>query len=229
MNDEDRNRNIMDLFRHKISEEELLRQFGIGRSDGAKFALSILEEAYGVKDADSVECGLGLGFRFGMSTEFFDILVKLSEADWHYRHEDVVTALAELHDSRSVETLYRAALKRHPYLDYDDARALAVKAIFALGNLGDARADGKLRLLAESDDPAVKVNAREQLYRRSAPITPEGRERADILSERIDREKNQDVRAQLLQQLTELNEKRQAAEDSWMASQGWESSTRQKS
>jgi hypothetical protein len=228
MNNEDRNRIIIDLFLHKIPEEELLQQFGIGHSDGARFGLSILEEAYGAKDVDSVECGLGLGFRFGMSVKFFDILVKLSDADWHYRHEDVVTALDELHDGRTVETLYRAALKRHSYLDYDDSRALTVKAIFALGNLGDAAADGKLRLLAESGDSVVRVNARKQLYRRSAAITPEEREGTKVLCERIDREGNQEVRAQLLQQLAELNEKRQAAEDSWMATQGWESSTRQK-
>jgi hypothetical protein len=85
-----------------------------------------------------------------MSPEMFHILVKLSEAEWHNRHEDVVTALDKLHDSRSVEALYHAALKRHAYLDYDDDRALAVKAIWALGKLGDTEADQKLRLLAES-------------------------------------------------------------------------------
>jgi hypothetical protein len=165
MNEEEQNI-VLNFFLHRISEDELLRRFRIGRSDGMSFALRVLGEAYRAKDAGSVECGLGLGFHFGMSPQFFDILVKLSDAEWHERHEDVVTALNELHDSRSVEALYRAALKRHPYLGYDNARALAVKAVWALGNLGDTSADEKLRVLAKSDDGILRREAENQLLRR---------------------------------------------------------------
>jgi hypothetical protein len=54
MNDEERNKTVIDLFLNRISEDELLRRFHIGRADGTKFALSVLEEAYRAKDADSV-------------------------------------------------------------------------------------------------------------------------------------------------------------------------------
>jgi hypothetical protein len=74
--------------------------------------------------------------------------------------------LGELRDSRTVEVLYRAALKLHPYLDYDDSRALAVKAIWALGKLADPAADEKLKLLAQSDQPIVGAEALNQLERR---------------------------------------------------------------
>jgi hypothetical protein len=220
MNEEER-KTVLDFYLHNISEDELLRRFRIGRSDGTSLALRVLEEAYRAKDAVSAECGLGLVSHFGTPPQSFDILVKLSDAEWHERHEDVVTALGELHDSRSVETLYRAALKRHPYLSFDNARALAVKAIWALGQLGDATADQKLRLLADSDETVIRVNAQKQLYRRSGRITPEDRERGSALSMRIDGEKDQTIRTQLLQQLKELDEQQQAAEQRWIADQGW--------
>jgi HEAT repeat protein len=159
---------VMNLFLRRISEEEFLRAFRIRRSDGTQFALSVLEQAYRERDAVSVECGLGLGFRFGMSPQYFDVLVKLSEAEWHIRHEDVVTALDELRDKRSVDALYDAALKLHPYLSFDDCRALAVKAIWGLGNLGDKSADEKLRILAKSDNSILREEAEKQLRRRQA-------------------------------------------------------------
>jgi len=167
MNEQEK-RIVFDLFLHRISEDEFLRHFRIRRADGSKFALGVLEEAYRAKDSVSVEAGLGLGFTFGMSADYFDILVKLSEAEWHIRHEDVVTALSELRDSRTVEALYQAALRRHPYLDYDDCRALAVKAIWGLGNLGEAAADEKLRVLAKSDDAILRYEAEKQLQRKQA-------------------------------------------------------------
>jgi hypothetical protein len=162
----DEQRTVFDLALKKISEEEFLRRFGISRSDGSKFALSILEKAYGERAAIDVECGVWVGFHFGFSEEHLDILRRLSEAEWHRRHEDVVTALGELHDNRAGEALYRAALKSHPYLEYDDSRALAVKAIWALGRLKDPAADEKLRLLAQSSEPIVSEEAANQLRRR---------------------------------------------------------------
>lgn len=167
----DQQQSTIDFLLHRISEEELLQRLGIRRDDGQRFALKALEEAYRLRDSASVEWALGLGFHFGMSAQYFDILVKLSDAEWHERHEDVVTALGELHDKRSVEPLYRAALKLHPYLAYDEARALAVKAIWALGNLGDASANEKLRALAKSEHSILREEAEKQLRRRH-PRTP---------------------------------------------------------
>ena len=133
-------------------------------------ALNILEEAYRQKSAIDVECGLWIGFQFGFTADYFDILCRLSDAEWHMRHEDVVSALGGLRDARAVEALYRASLKVHLYLDYDDSRALAVKAIWALSGLRDPAADEKLRLLAQSDVPIVKENASDQLRYRQKQI-----------------------------------------------------------
>jgi hypothetical protein len=157
---------VLDLASHTISEEEFLQRFGIRHSEGRKLALSILEDAYRRKDGLDAEYGLYVGFHFGFSADHLDVLCRLSDADWHTRHEDVVTALGELRDKRTVGALYRAALKLHPYLNYDDCRALAVKAIWALGELGDPAADEKLQLLAQSDHPILRAEALNQLQRR---------------------------------------------------------------
>jgi hypothetical protein len=212
---------ILDLMVRRISEDEFLRGVGVAREDATAFALRNLEEAYRQKSEDDVDYGLGVGFHFGFTTDFLDLLIRLSDADWHHSHEDVVTALGELRDTRTVEALYRAALIIHPYLEYDDCRALAVKAIWALGNLGDSAADQKLRLLAESTNSVVRTDARKQLYRRSGLVTAEERKRGQALCDRIDKEKDPTVRAQLIQQLKERIERENAAEQEWMAAQGW--------
>ena len=106
---------------------------------------------------------------------------------------------------RATDAFYRATLKLHTYLDYDDSRALASKAIWALGRLGDATADQRLRSLAESGEPVVRAYAREQLYRRSGRVTPEEKDRGKTLCERLDSEKDEMLRAQLLRELHELN------------------------
>ena len=98
---------------------------------------------------------------------------------------------------------------------------MAVKAIWALGKLSDSAADQKLRLLAESTDSVVRADAQKQLYRRSGLVTAEERECGRALCERIDKEKDQKVRGQLIQRLTELNEQQRAAEQKWMVEQGW--------
>jgi hypothetical protein len=213
---------ILDMFANRISEDEFLRETGITRGSGSGFALSMLEDAYRENNKVDVEIGLHLGFRFGFTPDFLDVLIRLSDANWHQRHEDVVTALDELRDVRATDAFYRATLKLHTYLDYDDSRALASKAIWALGRLGDATADQRLRSLAESGEPVVRAYAREQLYRRSGRVTPEEKDRGKTLCERLDGEKDEMLRAQLLRELHELNERQKAEEKRWMAEQGWE-------
>jgi hypothetical protein len=93
---------------------------------------------------------------------------------------------------------------------------LASKAIWALGRLRDATADQRLRSLAESGEPLVQAYAREQFYRRSS-LTPEERDRANALCERIDKEKHRISRTNLLQELHELIERQTAEEQKWMA------------
>lgn len=212
---------ILDLIRGRISDEEFFQEVGIARAGATGFVMRTFEEACSQNNEVDVEFALYAGFHFGFTPVFLDILIRLSDAEWHCRHEDVVTALGELGETGAVEALYRAALKIHPYLEFDDSRALAGKAIWALGKLADATADQKLRLLAEAGDPVVRAGAQKQLYRRSGRVTLEERERGNALCLRIDKEKDPTRRAQLLRELREFNEQQRVAEQRWAAEQGY--------
>jgi hypothetical protein len=165
---------VSDLLSNKISEDEFLRRVRVSRENAGKWSLGLLEDAYRATDPDGVMLGLFVGFRFGFLPEHADVLCRLSDAEWHFSHEDVVSAIDEVNIKPAVDVLYRATLKLHPYLAYDDCRALAVKAIWALGNLRDETADEKLRMLAQRDEKILKEAALHQLRRRleNQPSTP---------------------------------------------------------
>ena len=120
----DQQRRVLDLVANRITDEAFLRGFSITRDGATKLSVDTLETAYVQENPDDVEMGLLIGFHFGFSTAHFDVLCRLSDADWHTQHENVVLALGPLLDKRSVDTLYRAALKSHAYLEYDEGRAL---------------------------------------------------------------------------------------------------------
>jgi hypothetical protein len=149
----------------RISKEDFIRRFPSAVERG-KLASRLLEDAYLVQNGDDLECALTVGFTFGFAPEHTKILNRLVEADWHVRHEDVVSALDELRSPDSVEALFRATQWIPKYLEYDDSRALAVKAIWALGKLPGTKAETKLEALARSDDAILRRAAEEQLDRR---------------------------------------------------------------
>jgi len=130
------------------------------------FARSYIENAIETRDADDLERGLILGFWFGFAHEAASPLRAVIKDTWHHSHEDVVWALDhELRDSDNVEALYQATQIVPQYLEFDDARALAVKAIWALGNLGTVSAQSKLIELAGSTNEVIRSNAVQQLQR----------------------------------------------------------------
>lgn len=68
-------------------------------------------------------------FRFGFTDDHLQPLLTLAFADWHQRHEDVASALGKLRSPASVDALEHLARWIPAYLEFDEARALAVKAI----------------------------------------------------------------------------------------------------
>lgn len=86
-----------------------------------------------------------------------------TRADWHQRHEDVASALGELRSPASVDALVHLAEWVPGYLEFDDARALAVKAIWALGGIGGGAARRALASLAGSPSSIVADSAVAQL------------------------------------------------------------------
>jgi hypothetical protein len=90
----------------QISKEEFLRQFPSAIERG-KLALRLLEEASEAQSAEDLQCTLIVGHAFGFAPEHLDILRRLVDVDWHYSHEDVVSALQMWPTVDTVEALFR--------------------------------------------------------------------------------------------------------------------------
>lgn len=156
---------IMDFMLKNITKEDFLKLYPIDIKNNNTYILEALEDAYQKKNAEDVEYALLLGFSFGLSKNHVPILIKLLSVDWHYKHEDIAQLLQNFKDPRSIECLYKAALARYSYLDYDDSYALAVKCIWALGDINTEQSKAKLKLLSQSTISTVKKAAKQQLER----------------------------------------------------------------
>jgi hypothetical protein len=77
-----------------------------------------------------------------------------------------VSALDEFRSPRAVNALFYATQWIPDYLDYDETRALAVKAIYALGNIPGIESQSKLEVLAGSHDEIFRKYAKHQLAHR---------------------------------------------------------------
>ena len=78
--------------RSRITKEDFLRRFP-SSVEGGKLAVRVLEDAYRAQNAEDLQYALMIGFTFGFAPVQKDTLRRLVEADWHYSHEDVVSAL----------------------------------------------------------------------------------------------------------------------------------------
>ncbi len=148
-----------------ITPEEFLRQ--VGAVDGRELGVDLLREAMVEQNADSVEMALVVLGRFGTPPAALDLLIQLANADWHRRHEDVAGFLQEMRDPASIEALVRLATWVPAYLEYDDGRALARKAIWALGAVPGPVADAALTDLLRAESEYVRTQSAKQLDRRN--------------------------------------------------------------
>lgn len=148
----------------ELSKEEFLQQWGC--SDGFQLGLDLLCDAARREDADQVEDALAVCFTFGFGPEHFPVLIELSDARWHRRHEDVIWALDSYQSPDAVEAFKTATTWIPDYLDYDESRALARKAIWALGKMDNPEGWAALEELAAGEDLLVTEAAQEQLSMR---------------------------------------------------------------
>ena len=88
------------------------------------------------------------------------------EAQWHYKHEDIAQRLQHLKSPDAIECLYRTALTKFDYLDWDNSYSLARKCMWALGDINTDESKKKIELLAESEDEEIRAYAFEQLNRK---------------------------------------------------------------
>jgi hypothetical protein len=151
--------------RSRVTKEDFLCCFPSALEHG-RLALRWLDEAYKAQNAEDLQSALIVGFAFGFAPEHKDILCRLVDVDWHYSHEDVVSALQTWPTPDAVDALFRATQWIPKSLGYDDSRALAVKAIWALGKIPGTEAETKLQALARSDNAILRKTAEEQLNRR---------------------------------------------------------------
>lgn len=149
--------------RQALSNEQFLSEFGA--ADGVALGLKLLRDAVDRRDPVDVELALVVCFRFGFTDDHLQPLLTLAFADWHQCHEDVVMALGDLRSPASVDALVHLAQWVPPYLEFDDARALVVKAIWALGGIGGDAGRRALKSLASSPYAIVAENAVAQLQR----------------------------------------------------------------
>ncbi|MEU7075801.1 HEAT repeat domain-containing protein [Streptomyces narbonensis] len=145
--------------------DEVLAHFG--ESDGGVLALRLLRDAMERRDAGEVEMAVIVHAAAGASEqEFLEPLIELSRADWHTRHEDVVRLLGKLRSPRTVPALAEAARWVPEYLDWDENRALAVKALWALGAIPGAEAREALEGFRDDENEIIRESALKQLARR---------------------------------------------------------------
>lgn len=145
--------------------DEVLAHFG--ESDGGALALRLLRDAMERRDADDVEMALIVHWAADASVEeFLEPLTELFPADWHRGYEDIVSMLGKLRSPKTVPTLVLATRWVPEYLDWDENRALAVKAIWALGAIPGPEAREALNALRDEENEIIRENAVNQLARR---------------------------------------------------------------
>lgn len=158
--------NIEKLMLQKISKEEFLSLEKLDENSLRESVYKELDIAIDSKDAVRVDVLIYLSFKFDLLVEQMDeILIYLLGCDWHWQHENIAMLLQKLKAPSSVDVLYETALKKYGYLDYDESYALAVKCIWALGDIGTEYAKQKLQLLLNSDITIIQENAQKQINR----------------------------------------------------------------
>lgn len=83
------------------------------------------------------------------------------DEEWHTAHEDIASALQGTRDLATVDSLFAAAGRRLPYLDDDEALALAVKRLWGRSTTSaQPRPSETLKLRAEWDVPVIRESVR---------------------------------------------------------------------
>ncbi|GAA0973603.1 hypothetical protein ENKNEFLB_00457 [Nocardioides aquaticus] len=151
---------VFTLDRHDLAD-------ALGVGDVSSWAWDELAGARSAQDPATVEASLKLGDAFGYDHRWCDPLVDLLGQDWHTRHEDVAFMLGRVGCVDAVPALVGATRWVPDYLDYDESRQLAVKAIHSLGRIPGDEARVALEALLDHEDHALRPRVRRVLDRRT--------------------------------------------------------------
>ena len=147
-----------------VNSQEILDAFET--NDGVTLATRLLNEATLSHSAEDLELALFVAGTFKATETFVDTLIELFPEDWHHCHENIVFSLDGARQPRAVPTFLLATTWVPEYLDFDESRALARKAIHALGNIPTEETTQALEELAQHEDPTLAGVAQRQLERR---------------------------------------------------------------
>jgi hypothetical protein len=144
-----------------ISEGELFAAFGRDFYRTPNDTIKFLQQARDDRSADDVELTLGLIFRFQPTADYVPLLCELLAADFHTRHEDIIRALQDAADARSIPSLRQAVLLKPKleYLAYDDYGSYYKKCFWALRAVGTPEALAVIREFTVSEDSAAREQA----------------------------------------------------------------------
>jgi len=157
---------VLMLMGRKIEKQQYLEEEGISIDRISEELYEMLAYMIETKNGDQLELSLYVLFMFEAWNEsFVELLNQLLDCDWHTRHEDVAMLLQKLKHPSSIDVLYKTVPKVFPYLEYDEAFALAVKCIWALGDIGTEAALKRLNSLLSSENEIIVSNAKHQISR----------------------------------------------------------------
>lgn len=157
---------ILDLMLKKISKDDFLKLNGIKRDQLSEKIFSNISEAAKNKSAHDLELAVYLIFEYDVyRQDLIEVLNKLLADNWHEQHENIAMLLQEYNSSSSIPYLVQTIKTEHDYLKYDTNFALAVKCIWALGDIGNDDAKKQLSELVSSDNKIISENAKKQIER----------------------------------------------------------------
>jgi len=122
-------------------------------------------DAISAQDADAFEDAVTSAFQAEVLSAVSDIFADVILLPWHHSHEDLASALQETKYPRAVDALFKTALSRYDYLDYDEFFGLARKCTWALADIGTPEAKERLRDLARSENSIIAGYAQKRLDR----------------------------------------------------------------
>lgn len=153
---------------HLCSPERFFREFRPA-IDRISLISDFLEAAIQTQDDDNLDDTLFLGSGYGYCQAHLPLLIVLLRQEWHTQHESLVDIIAEFKSDTAIEVLDWAAQIRLAYLDYDDSKALARKAIYALAKIPSHEALEKLESIAQSEEIERSSWAKHKLGQLESP------------------------------------------------------------
>lgn len=163
---------IEDVIFREFSLDEFCRKFPIDPIDASWLGLDLMRQSLKDRDSEGLSLSFFFAFRFGVTPEYFNVLMMLAEEDWHQSHEDVIDALNGIHDSTSIDVVYRTALSKYPYREHDEAYSLGVKCIWMLAGINTPDAVNRLGDILYSGNNILEFNAEQRLIKMATKRTP---------------------------------------------------------